>query len=330
MTTRPHPLEGRVPGAHGRRALAHGARSLLLLPFLAACADVSAPQEFEPHKGREPRPPEGELADDVTRIPADAPVPAWARAKIREYLEAMVRPPLDETSDVHDAWLHHTRRLTKALEQGGEHVGNAALHAFVGDAAEAYHTRRALLGIGARAAPESAVNLLHELTWNYGYRIEDRTEACLLLPEVDPEGYLEKAEEYLTRRGRKTKTMPDDEFLMSAWIDACGRAERSPVEMCADVATNLWMQPMARYIAATELGLHGGNPLAREALETCLIESTGDGMLRIKAAQAIAKGYPRENACAIFEDVLSREVSINFRKFLEDVISHYCSGGQEE
>ena len=180
------------------------------------------------------------------------------------------------------------------------------------------------------AAPASAAPLFHELTFSYGYRIEDRAEACLLLGRVDPEGYFESAEPYLTRRGRKTKTMPDDEFLLRAWLTACEQTNTSPVEMCADVATNLWMQPFARYTALTELGKHASHPLARRALETCLVESTGDGMLRIKAAQGIRDGYPRETGCAIFEDVLRNEVSENFRKFLIDLISAHCEGGDQD
>jgi hypothetical protein len=331
----------RDPKTHAKCAVAHtwaGRGSgtllaLLLLPIFLSCGDdgpdpspeeQAQAQNFAPHKGRELVTADGRVVDAVTHIPRNAPVPAAARAKIAEFLEAMVQPPLDETSDIHDAWFHRTTKMRIDLMQAGEHVGNAALHAFCGDASESYITRRALLMIGAHAAPKSAAPLLNELTFTYGYRIEDRTEACLLMSVADPVGYLARAEPFLTRRGRKSETLPDDEFLMRAWIDSCEATGRSPVEMCADVATNLFMDPMARYIAATELGQHTFNPLARRALETCLIESTGDGHLRRKAAQAIAAGYPREQACALFEDVLSKEVSSSVHKFLLDLIDHYC------
>lgn len=325
-----------VAQPHTRRAPAHAAWALLL-PLAAACgpepggADdaetTTAPQSFAPHKGRDLVRPDGTIVDAVTHIPRDAPVPQEARDKMREFLEAMVMPPLDETSDIHDAWFHRTQKMLADLKAESEDVGNAALHAFVGDASDHYHTRRALLIIGAHAAPRSAAGLFHELTFTYGYRIEDRSEACALLGRVDPEGFMAKAEEVLKRRGRKTQTMPEDEFFLAAWLEACERTNTSPVDMCADVATNMWMQPYARYVALTELGKHTSHPLARHALETCLIESSGDGMLRQKAAQAIRDGYPREQGCALFEDVLAKEASSMMRSFLTDMIAAHCGGG---
>ncbi len=295
-----------------------------------AGASASTSASLTPHKGRALVRPDGTRVDPVTHIPVDAPVSPRARRKLREFLEAMVQPPLDATSDIHDEWFHRTTAMRKALMAADEDVGNAALHAFCGDATDFYDARRALLMIGASAAPKSAAPLFHELTWNYGYRIEDRSEACQLLGAIDPEGFFEHAEPFLTRRGRPTRTMPPDEFLLRGWLAACEKSGRSPVEMCADVATNLWMEPYARYMAVEELGLHPSNPLARRAMETCLIESTGDGVLRIKAAQSIAAGYPREEACALFQSVYDKEVSINFKKFLADLIAANCGTGEED
>jgi len=344
MTTAPtapqvHYARAQVAQPHTGRAPAHSVWALLA-PLLAACggaiepaggeASASAPQTFTPHMGRDLVRPDGTIVDAVTHIPRDAPVPREAREKLREFLEAMVMPPLDETSDVHDRWFHRTQELLADLKADSEHVGNAALHAFCGDASDDYHTRRALLIIGAHAAPRSAAGLFHELTFTYGYRLEDRAEACALLGRVDPEGFLEKAEPYLKRRGRKTETMPEDEFLLTSWLEACERTNTSPVDMCADVATNLWMQPYARYVALTELGKHTSHPLARHALETCLIESSGDGLLRQKAAQAIRDGYPREQGCALLEDVLVKEASSMMRQFLTDMIAASCGVGGDE
>ncbi len=310
-------------GAGRRRAIPRVWAGCLLLSLVAAGCD-------EPGNAASGGPsspligPGGAELDPETHIPLDQPIPQEARRRIAEFLKAMVPPRLDATSDIHDEWFHRTKRMREELEAADESVGNAALHAFCGGASDYTITRRALLMIGAHAAPRSAAGLLAELTFNYGYRMDDRAEACLLLADADPEIFLAEAVPYLTRRGRPTKTMPPDEFLMSAWIRSCRNTERSPVEMCVDVATNLAMEPRARYLAVETLAAHADDPLAREALRTCLIESTGDGYLRRKAGQAIGEGFPREDACTLFAEVLAREVDLNMRKVLENLIEHYC------
>ena len=50
----------------------------------------------------------------------------------------------------------------------------------------------------------------------------------------------------------------------------------------------------------------------------------GDAILRRNAAQSIAAGYSREEACAILERVLDRESDPNFARFLDDVIQQNC------
>lgn len=314
-----------------RGALARCAGTLiaaLLAGLFAGCDKDGAVAGAGEADGGGPGAPGGDVlevgADGVQRddvgIPVDAPVPEEARQKVRELVEAMIRPPLDETSDLHDQWFHRTRTMLGKLMEEEESVGHAALHAFTGDVSDGTVTRRALLMIGTRCSPQAAAPLLRELMLNYGYRLDDRAEATLLLAEAAPETYLADAAPYLQRRERPTKTMPPDEFLMRGWIVACERSGNSPVEMCADVSTNLAMEPMARYIAAEELGRHPHSRLARQALETCLIESTGDGYLRRKAAQAIQASYSAEDACALFQDVLSKEADINFAGFLYDVV----------
>jgi hypothetical protein len=157
----------------------------------------------------------------------------------------------------------------------------------------------------------------------YGYPIDDRTYATGFLAATSPEVYLEVAQPYVTRRGRATKTMPNDEFLVHGWITACAKVGRSPVPELADVATNLSMEDAARHVATEELGRHP-DPRGRKALETLLVESTGNGYIRRKAAQALRDSVPNETVCALFRYVLSNEADMNFRVFLEDMISRNC------
>ena len=272
---------------------------------------------------------DGVLRDEAG-IPLDAPVPEAARERIADFLTAMVPPPLDETSDVQDEWLHRTRALASELMAAGPDVGHAALHAFCGNASDYTRTRWALLQIGASASPKEAAPLLRELMLNYGYRTDDRAQATILYAKADPEGFLVDARPYLLRHERPHKTMPADEFIVKGWVIACAAAGRSPVEICADVATNLWMEPYARVIAIETLASHPDDALAKKALETCLIESSGDGNLRRKAAQSIRAGWTREDACALLNDVLAHEVDVNFATFLSSMINAHCAGSSDK
>lgn len=246
-----------------------------------------------------------------------------ARAQIDELIEALTPVAKTVTSDIEDRWFIRQQKLVAELMQADEDVGAAALRAYFEYQGEVSNVRRGLLTIAAFAAPKQSEDLLHHLMVDYGHRIDDRTEATLLLAETAPEHYLETTERYLLRRGRPNETMPNDEFLVRGWVLACEALGSSPAPMMADVVTNLAMEPAARYFAAETLGRYP-SPLGREALETALIESTGDGYLRRKAAQAMRESLPREAACDLFHHVLAREVDENFKAFLENMIQVNC------
>ena len=329
-----HPRRPSTAGSSARRATSLVRGACLVgwgLASLVSCG--RGPEPGERSDGLRPTKvhtgPDG-IERDELGIPLAAPVPEAARARIGEFLAAMVPPPLDETSDVHDAWLHRWRALLKELSGEEEAVGHAALHAFCGNVSDYTVTRAGLLTIGASAAPEAAAPLLRELMLHYGYRIDDRAQATLLYAEADPDGFLVDARPFVLRHERAKQTMPDDEFLVRGWVKACAKVGQSPVEVCADVATNLWMQPYARIVAIEALAEHGSDALARGALETCLIESTGDGNVRRKAAQSIQAGWGREDACALLEDVLSKEVDVNFAAFLTAMIHSHCPAVKDE
>lgn len=302
----------------------------LACAWTASCGPAAPAEDPATLSPAGPRVTRDGVERDEFGIPVDAPVPQEARERIGAFLEAMVPPPLDETSDVHDRWLHRTRKMVAELCAAGEDVGNAALQAYCGEASDYTVTRWRLLQIGATAAPRSAAPLLRELMLTYGYRRDDRAEATLLYAQADPAGYLEDAREHLLRHERPKKTMPADEFLVRGWVRACEELGVSPVEICADVATNLWMESYARIVAIETLAKHGDDGLAREALRTCLIESTGDGNIRRNAAQAIRDGWAREDACALLEDVLSKEVDINFAGFLTTLLHAHCNRSNDE
>ncbi len=307
-------------------------RGILLWPFgwalgllpLVSCSPAPAPTAGEPAAQEIALPPslnpgsKGEDRDSAG-IPHSAPISSEARAEIKAFVEAMIPPAIEETSDLHDEWLRQTRALRKMMEAREEEIGNAALHAFTGEVSDRTVTRQALLRIGTRCSPKAAAPLLRELMVTYGYRYDDRTEAAVLLAEADPEVYKQEAAAHLRRRKRATKTMPPDEFLIRAWVTACERTQTSPVDMLADAATNLVLDPPARYAAVEFLGGYPDDTLGREALKVCLVESTGDAYLRRKAAQAIRVSFNTEEACALFSHILSLEVDATFATFLADM-----------
>src|SRR5262249_36580216 len=108
-----------------------------------------------------------------------------------------------------------------------------------------------------------------------------------------------------------------------AWITACSKTGRSPVnELCA-VATNFGQEEYARVLAVRELGEHQ-DPRGEKALRAILLESTGDGYLRRVATQSLHKGLPAETACQLFKEVASKEADLNFARFLGDVLEKWC------
>jgi len=297
--------------------------ALGLLP-MAGCSPAPTPTSDDPPAEEaallSSMQPGGDGLDrDSAGIPRSAPIGAAARAEIKAFVEAMIPPAIEETSDHHDAWLKRTRALRQVMEAREEEIGNAALHAFTGQVSDRTVTRQALLRIGARCSPQAAAPLLRELMVTYGFRYDDRTEAAVLLAEADPHLYMQEAAAHLRRRQRATKTMPPDEFLIRAWVTACERTGTSPVDMLADAATNLILDPPARYAAAEALGRYPDDALGREALKVCLVESTGDAYLRRKAAQAIRVSFNTEEACALFSHILSLEVDATFATFLADM-----------
>ncbi len=261
---------------------------------------------------------------DEYGIPLDAPVSAAARAKVGQMMEAFRPIDLELTSDHHDRQIFEQREVYQELLKMGPEVGRAALHAYTGAQDEPMLVRRSLLWLGGKTAPQEAENLLAHLMDTYGYDFSDRTEASLVLAESSPDRFMEIARPYLERRERLTKWMPDDEFLVQGWVNANIVKGTSPVPMLADVATNLMIMPNARTLAAKRLGDFPNEMIGQRALETCLIESSGDHYIRRMAAQSLLKLLARETACSLFEETLVREQDPGMAQFLQDMVQKNC------
>lgn len=317
-----------APTAHSKRATTHtfakqkkamGRAFLAAIPLLlSSCDGGEAPISSSGDASERPR--------DEWGIPLDAPVNPAAREQIGLLIQQF--RPLDPTltSDHHDRWIADQRARIDRVVALGEEVGNAALHAYTDASQEPYLVRRVLLWTGGLAAPQSARELLHNLFITYGSPISDRTEAALVLSLTSPLLFFSDAKPILERTKVKRQTMPDDEFLVRGWINACKKTGQSPVPMLAQVATNMRLDPTARWQAAKRMREFSLEPIGQRALESCLVESSGDGYLRRMSAQSLRDLLPSESACALFAEVARRESDINFRAFLLDMMQRNCRG----
>ncbi|HJO26888.1 MAG: hypothetical protein CMK00_01095 [Planctomycetes bacterium] len=269
-----------------------------------------------------PETPAGEgSGEQATSVSASADSSPEAAA-ITQLVRALTPPDLTWTSDRLDARFHAGRELLGRLKQGDPELGREALRRLLADNPEEITVRNGLLEVGAHSAPVDARPLLDQLVLEYGHRMSDRTEAVRLLAETSPA----RAEEILgplLRQERLRQTMPDQEFLLAGWLTACERTGTDPVEVLATVAGNIFMQDAARHRAVQELGEHPGT-LSRATLEVVLVESTGNGYLRRKAAQALASSLPAETACSIFKEVAEKEADRNMLIFLLNILEEVC------
>lgn len=261
----------------------------------------------------------GDASQPQAKSGADQP-----QARIGELVE--VFSPLDRTvtSDISDARFIRGQKLLEELSHAGPAVGHAALMALQEKKEKPVDVERALLTVAARADTAETEPLLESLLTQYGATLNLRTEATLLLAEVAPQRAIALLEPIVTLQ-KQNQTMPDESFLLHAWVTACEKTGRSPVKELCDVATNLFQEGYARVYAVEELGKRH-DPRGEAALRTILVESTGDGYLRRKATQSLHAILPAETACEIFRSVAAKEADMNFLRFLADAIQRWCGG----
>ena len=304
------PLEAAIPprfasavrsSSPGRCAVWHALFGLLLL-LLPACDNGDGTNSSPSRDSRSPR------------------------ERIDELVQVFTPLAKTVTSDKTDAQFIRGEELLRELSAAGPAVGNEALARLKVAVPEKrpQAVERALLIVGARAAPDDSAVLLENLVKEFGTDIALRTEATLLLSEVHPARALEVLEPFV-RRARQNQTLPPQEFLVRAYVTACERTKTDPVPAMADVAANLFMDEPARVRAVKELGTHTGNRLAEKALSAILVESTGDGYLRRMAAQSLLAILPRESACSLLTQVAGKEADVNMQLFLKDMLDKNCA-----
>jgi hypothetical protein len=249
--------------------------------------------------------------------------------QLKELVEVLSPLGKTVTSDITDRRFLRGRELLGILRASGPACGEKALE-ILREKPETGKTRpvdveRALLDVAAHAAPDTTLPLLETLVNDYGPSLDLRTTAMLLLAEIHPKRAVEILQPLVTQ-AKPGRTLPPPEFLVEAFTTACDATGRSPVPELADVATNLFMDETARIRAVKKLAKRQ-EPLALQALQAILVESTGDGYLRRMAAQGLRDTLSREDGCEIFRRVADKEADLNFIEFLRDMIEKNCSRG---
>lgn len=253
-----------------------------------------------------------------------AAISAADQALLAELVE--VSTPLQKTvtSDVTDKRFVRRLELLAELSSRPPAVGQAALVELQRRTEPVQDVEQALLRVAAKCDPDGTADLLANLATEYGPSLFLRTEALLLLGETSPKRALEVLQPWIGN-ARPGRTLPPQEFIVKAWIDACDGVGRSPVPQLCDVATNLLLDGASRVRAVKELGRRP-DPAGEKALRSILVESTGDGYLRRKAAQALRDSLPEEAACEVFRQVADREADPNMLRFLVDMLEEHCEG----
>lgn len=298
------PSKGLPPGAWLRACAIP--LSLAALPIVWSCSDRGDDSGARSA-------PAAQTAPGVTAAEA---------AQLQELVE--LSTPLQETvtSDVTDRRFIRRTELLAELSTKSPAFGKAALAELQKRTDHIQDVEYALLRVAAKCDPEGCADLLANLATEFGPSMFLRTEALLLLGEVAPARALETLKPWIGN-ARPGRTLPPQEFMVKAWVDACDGAGRSPMPELCDVTTNLLLDGASRVRAIKELGRRP-DPAGEKALRSVLVESTGDGYLRRKAAQALRDTLPKESACALFREVADREADPNMLRFMIDLLEQNC------
>jgi hypothetical protein len=247
-------------------------------------------------------------------------------ATIAELIAAQAPPDPTSTTDVQDAWFRRKAELVERLRAGSPELGRAALRAVSSGAPQSELARAALLDVGAHCAPAEAAPLLCDLIATYDPRVGLglRTFAVELLARTSPAVALERIEPIL-REAQPRATRPPQEAFVRAWAAAARASGVTEPAILCDVAADLAQPADARYAAIDELGKFGGLR-AQKALEEVLREANSDGLMRRKAAQALATFAPKDALCAALEAAAQDESDENFLYFLASMIERHCGG----
>jgi HEAT repeat protein len=254
--------------------------------------------------------------------PSEAGATDLVRREIRDLVTALTPPPPASIPVVKSEAFATRKRTLERLRAASEAHGLEALRVYREEPPSLPEVRAGLLDVAAHAAPEATQELLAQLVTTFGEDPLVRRRATELLGQCRPARALEVLEPVLRER-YDDRTYPPEERMLDAWIVASETLGRDPGLLLALIATDLQRPEEVRHLATKALGRHD-SPLSRQALETLLVESGGNGYIRRLALQSLNKILPREAFCELVRGVQSREADPGFIDFLQSALDKDC------
>ena len=277
---------------------------LLLLLLLAACGGGSS-DAAETGQGA------GAPAGD-----------AVIQRELRDLITAVSPLAPTATKSAEMDWFRRRRETLERLRAGSPELGRAALDEYLTRPDALLDVRTALLDVAAHCGPEEAQPLLVELVSTFGEHLGVRKAAARFLALTSPEKAAELLEPIVsTTEG--ARTYPPMEDLLESWVIAMDALGRDPVEVLAEVSTDIRQEQSTRHFAARQLGEHEG-AAGRQALEALLVESLGNNMLRRIAAQSLGATVAKDDLCPVLERVMNNEADPNMLQFLASMLEEFC------
>lgn len=261
-------------------------------------------------------------------IPATGCNPTSAKAgpgptrEILDLITALKPPPLDAVPVVKSEW-HMTRKRTlERMRKGEPALGEEALRVLKEERPELPEVRAGLLDIAAHTSAAITQPLLEELVLTFGEDMRVRREATELLGRTAPERAVAVLEPILRER-YDGRTYPPEEQLLAAWIEAEEKLALDPVPLLALITTDIQRPQDVRHLATRTLGRFP-SVQGRQALESVLVESSGNGYIRRLAVQALQKSLPKEEFCPLVKRIQDKEADPAVIDFLESTLVTHC------
>lgn len=245
-----------------------------------------------------------------------------AEREIRDLVTALTPPPATEIPVVKSEYYVNRKSTLERLRKADESRGLEALRVYREERPALPEVCAGLLDVAAHAAPAATEELLVELVTTFGEDLYIRRAATELLGQCMPRRAVEVLEPVLRERP-DGRTYPPEERMLEAWLQASVTLGQDPVPLLALVATDLQRPQEVRHLATKALGSHP-SPLGRQALETLLVESSGNGYIRRLALQALRESSDPTAYCETIRRVQANEADPDFIAFLQSALDERC------